>query len=99
MLQVRYSLNTCNAAYRSCSEIADFRQTKKKQINSTVAEFREFTGEIKQTTAENANSTAVEFMGEIKQTTAANFRGACKKYKMPERNGNRCRVHKWNVSR
>lgn len=51
---------------------------QKKQINSTVAEFREFTGEIKQTTAENANSTAVEFMGEIKQTTAANFRGACK---------------------
>lgn len=72
---------------------------QKKQINSTVAEFREFMGEIKQTTAENANSTAVEFMGEIKQTTAANFRGACKKYKIPERNGNRCRVNKWNVSR
>lgn len=53
---------------------------QKKQINSTVAEFR-------------------EFMGEIKQTTAANFRGACKKYKIPERNGNRCRVNKWNVSR
>lgn len=98
MLQVRYSLNTCNAAYRSCSKIADFRQTN-KQINSTVVEFREFTGEIKQTTAENANSTAVKFMGEIKQTTAANFRGASKKYKIPERNGNRCRVNKWNISR
>lgn len=72
---------------------------QKKQIDSTVVEFREFTGEIKQTTAENANSIAVEFMGEIKQTTAANFRGACKKYKIPERNGNRCRVNKWNVSR
>lgn len=70
-----------------------------KQINYTVVEFREFTGEIKQTTAENANSTAVKFMGEIKQTTGANFRGPSKKYKIPERNGNRCRVNKGNVSR